>query len=230
MWKTLTDREKIAAVLQVIASREIPLVVLISDEAHEFTSKVITYDVWGQIPELIIQEVSPGEGNALIQADSDLVLEFPIKSLLCRIRARYLGVNREYPHGLVLSFPESIEYMERRREERHVYETLDFVSVDFELRGKDKKTKVYSLSVLDSSLHGLGILITEKDFDLVKILKPGDELRDISLYTESSVIKVNGVIRHITKIESGKYQGTYLMGMESPEMIQIGGTSEDQDE
>jgi hypothetical protein len=235
MWKTLTDREKIIAVLEVMASREMELQVLISDQEHEFTSKLITYNIGdptseqGQRPELIIEEVSPKEGNALIQADLDLVLEFHIKSLLCRISTRCLGINREYPYGLVLSFPESIEYTERRREERYVYEMPEFVSVDFELRKKGKANKVYSLNVLDCSPHGLGILITQKDFELVEILKPGKELNNISFYTESSVIKVNGIIRHITKIESGKYQGFYLMGVESPEIIEICGTSGEKD-
>jgi hypothetical protein len=235
MWKALTDREKIIAVLEVMASRETDLKVLISDEGHEFTSRLIAYDMGdpvseqGKTPELIIGKVSPKEGNALIQADSEMVLEFPVKSLLCRINARCLRTNKEPPHGFVLSFPGSIEYTKTQGEEKYAHEMPEYVSVDFELRKEGGTSKVYSLNVLDCSSHGLDILITNKDFELVKILKPGKELKDISFYTESNVIKVDGIIRHITKIGAGKYQGFYVMGVESTKMIETCVTPDEND-
>jgi hypothetical protein len=225
MWKELTDREKIVAVLEVMVSRETELKVVIGDESQEFNSRLIAYDMGnpvseqGKTPELIIGKVSPKEGNALIQADFELVLEFPVRSLLCRINARCL---KESPQGFILSFPGSIEYTkpEEQDEEEYAHELPEYVSVDFELRKEGGAGKVYSLNVLDCSSHGLDILITKKDFELVEILKPGEKLKDISFYTESNVIKVDGIIRHITKIGAGKYQGFYVMAVESNKMIE----------
>jgi hypothetical protein len=93
----------------------------------------------------------------------------------------------------------------------------DFVSVEFSILGKDK---VYDLGVMDCSMHGVGILITKKDFDLVRLVKPGDRIRDIVLYSETARIKVDGVVRHMTKMSAGKHKDSYVMGIESPEVIE----------
>jgi hypothetical protein len=93
----------------------------------------------------------------------------------------------------------------------------DFVSVAFSIMGKDK---VYDLGVMDCSMHGLGILITRKDFDLVRLVKPGDRIRDIVFYSENAMIKVDGVVRRLTKMSTGKYKDSYVMGIESPEVIE----------
>jgi len=82
------------------------------------------------------------------------------------------------------------------------------------------KDKIYDLKVMDCSLHGLGILITKKDFDLVRLVKLGDRIRDIVFYSKNAMIKVDGVVRHLSKMSQGKYKDSYLLGIESPEVIE----------
>jgi hypothetical protein len=158
-------------------------------------------------------------GNSLIQSSSQLTLEFTIKERFCRGNAKYVGVSNEYPYfGIMITLPQSLELAEeRRREKRHTYDIPDFVSVEFSIMGKDK---VYDLGVMDCSPHGLGILITKKDFDLVRLVKPGDRIRDIVLYSENARIRVDGVVRHMTKMSTGKHKDSYVMGIESPEVIE----------
>jgi len=158
-------------------------------------------------------------GNSLIQSSSQITLEFSIKEHFCRGKAKYVGVSNEYPYlGIIITLPQSLELTkERRREKRRIYDMPDFVSVEFSIMGKDK---VYDLGVMDCSMHGLGILITKKDFDLVRLVKPGDRIRDIVLYSESARIKVDGVVRHLTKMSTGKHKDSYVMGIESPEVIE----------
>ncbi len=91
------------------------------------------------------------------------------------------------------------------------------VSVEFRLPMGGEKDKTYVLNVYDRSKHGFGLLVTEKDFDLLKILNPGDRLRNITLYSESIMIKMDGIVRHKTKIEEGKYKGCYLLGIQLPD-------------
>ena len=154
----------------------------------------------------------PEEGNKEIKSHYRLALEFLVKGKWCRCHVHYLKISTRYPHfGFELSFPRRIEITERRREVRHPYEAPDFVSVEFTVKGG---SKVYSLSVKDCSLHG------EKDFDLLDLVKPGDRIEGITFYSETSIIKVDGVVRHVTQIKTGEPEGFYVLGIESPEIIE----------
>lgn len=223
-WRQVKDRRKIQEIFERMVSKKMELKVLIDEENVRFMSRATRLNPeeissLGSEPELIIEKLFPEIGNSLIQSSSQVTLEFSIKEHFCRGKARYVGVSNEYPDfGIMITLPQSLELArERRRERRHTYEMPDFVSVAFSIMGKDK---VYDLGVMDCSMHGLGILITRKDFDLVRLVKPGDRIRDIVFYSENAMIKVDGVVRHLTKMSTGKYKNSYVMGIESPEVIE----------
>jgi len=218
------DRHKIQEIFERLVSKTMELKILIDEEDVRFISRAIRLNPeeissLGSEPELIIEKLFPEMGNSLIQSSSQITLEFSIKEHFCRGKAKYVGVSNEYPYlGIIITLPQSLELTkERRREKRRIYDMPDFVSVEFSIMGKDK---VYDLGVMDCSMHGLGILITKKDFDLVRLVKPGDRIRDIVLYSESARIKVDGVVRHLTKMSTGKHKDSYVMGIESPEVIE----------
>lgn len=218
------DRRKIQEIFERMVSKNMELKILIDEENVRFMSRAIRLNPeeissLGSEPELIVEKLFPEIGNSLIQSSSQLTLEFTIKGHFCRGKAKYVGVSNEYPYfGIMITLPQSLELAkERRREKRHLYDMPNFVSVEFSIMGKDK---VYNLEVMDCSMHGLGILITKKDFDLVRLVKPGDRIRDIVLYSENARIKVDGVVRHLTKMSTGKPKDCYVMGIESPEVIE----------
>jgi hypothetical protein len=223
-WGLIKNRRKIQEIFERMVSKNMELKILIDEESVKFMSRAIRLNPeeissLGSEPELIVEKLFPEMGNSLIQSSSQLTLEFTIKEHFCRGKARYVGVSNEYPYfGIMITLPQSLELAkERRREKRHTYDMPEFVSVEFSIMGKDK---VYDLGVMDCSMHGLGVLITKKDFDLVRLLKTGDRIRDIVLYSENAMIKVDGVVRHLTKMSSGKYKDSYVMGIESPEVIE----------
>jgi hypothetical protein len=218
------DRHKIQEIFERLVSKTMELRILIDEEDVRFITRAISLNPeeissLGSEPELIIEKLFPEMGNSRIQSSSQITLEFSIKEHFCRGKAKYVGVSNEYPYfGIIITLPQSLELTkERRREERRIYDMPDFVSVEFSIKGKDK---VYNLGVMDCSMHGLGILITNKDFDLVRLVKPGDRIRDIVLYSENARIKVDGVVRHMTKMSTGKHKDSYVMGIESPEVIE----------
>jgi hypothetical protein len=223
-WRQVKDRRKIQEIFERMVSKNMELKVLIDEENVRFMSRATRLNPeeissLGSEPELIIEKLFPEIGNSLIQSSSQVTLEFSIKEHFCRGKARYVGVSNEYPYfGIMITLPQSLELArERRRERRHTYEMPDFVSVAFSIVGKDK---IYDLGVMDCSMHGLGILVTRKDFDLVRLVKPGDRIRDIVFYSENAMIKVDGVVRHLTKMSTGKHKNSYVMGIESPEVIE----------
>jgi hypothetical protein len=223
-WSQVKGRRKIQEIFERMVSKNMELKVLIDEKNVRFISRAIRLlpeeiSSLGSEPELIIEKLFPEMGNSLIQSSSQVTLEFSIKEHFCRGKAKYVGVSNEYPYfGIMITLPQSLELAkERRRERRHIYEMPDFVSVEFSILGKDK---VYDLGVMDCSMHGLGILIPKKDFDLVRLIKPGDRIKDIVLYSENAMIRVDGVVRHLTKMSTGKYKDSYVMGIESPEVIE----------
>ena len=75
----------------------------------------------------------------------------------------------------------SMDSRENRRGERFKYETPVFIYVEFRIGKEPKKDKVYNLKVLDSLRYGLSMVITQKDFNLLRILNKGDKLQGIDL-------------------------------------------------
>jgi hypothetical protein len=226
-WNAVVEQSKILDIMDHLVGENAEIKVFISGYEESFTSCLLTFDREKALSrsrkgaELIIEKLSPDQGNALIQISQELVLEFPAQGNLCRCSVEYLGISSEYPYfGYILRVPDVIEIKEKRREERFTYETPDFVTVEFTLRGSKGRGKVYELKVLNCSLHGLGVLITEKDLDLRKRLRRGDKLDGMTLYAESSMIKVDGTVRHVTKVSEGQHAGCYVLGIESEEIIE----------
>jgi hypothetical protein len=118
-----------------------------------------------------------------------------------------------------LSFPESLEFEEKRKEERVEYKRPEFISAEFRFGSDSENSNLYELNVLDCSKYGLGMIIGEKDFDLLEKIDPGYKLNNITLYATWTRITVNGIVRHKTKLIDGKLKGSYLMGIESPDII-----------
>lgn len=111
------------------------------------------------------------------------------------------------------------EIEERRKAERVAYDPPEFITVVFKL-GKDSgNEQIWELTVLDCSKHGLRLLVTDIDYDLLKMLKPGDVIENITFYGESTLIRVDATIKHITKIGHGPYKGQHLIGLESGDVI-----------
>ena len=113
----------------------------------------------------------------------------------------------------------SVEIMEKRREERFVYEDPEKAYVELQVRKGFDKPKVYDLKVNDCSRTGLGMLVTQNDFDLLRILNKGDLLQDMSFFATWSVFKVDGRVQHTTRIEEGENKDSYILGVESQDTI-----------
>jgi hypothetical protein len=215
-WSEIRESRKIQEIFEYLIANEKEVRVLFEGRSSSYASRIIKWEV--KESRIILDKLFPEDGNRLIKSQKNLTLEFIINANLCRCFVRYVEISTRYPHfGFIVSAPASIEVGERRRELRHSYETPDFVSVEFQVTGGNK---VYSLGVKDCSLHGLGILITKKDLELVKVLKPGDKIKGLTVYAESAVIKVDGIVRRVTKIKTGAHQGSYILGIESPEIIE----------
>ena len=223
-WHTLHNRQTIMRIIHHLISKKTIVALRIKGEETTFTSKLLKVtetdlppDIvaeTGWEPEVIIEKVNPERGNDLIQSSPDVIMEFKVKKNYCRCSVQNTGVSNISPYfGLVMSLPKAIDIEEKREDERIVYDRPEFVSVEFRLK-EGGEEKIYSLNVLDRSKRGFGLLVTKKDFDLLRTLNQGVNLKNIKFYSESILITVDGIVRHKTRIKDGKYKGCYLLGIE----------------
>jgi len=106
-----------------------------------------------------------------------------------------------------------------RLNDRYSYESPDFVYVKFKIEKGPEEKRVRVLNVIDSSKNGLALLITQKDADLIEMLDEGDKIRDMSFFGIGAKIKGDGTIKHLTKIEKGKFKGSYILGAEALDLF-----------
>jgi len=113
----------------------------------------------------------------------------------------------------------SAEGREKRREHRIATRIPDFVYVEFSLEMPRGKGKHYRLNVINYSSHGIGLLVSEKDSGILKFLKKGDKIKNITFYASWALITVDTTVRHLTKVEEGPYGGMHVIGVEARELI-----------
>ncbi len=218
-WVSLKNKQKITKIISRLILEKTEVKVFIKDNKTEFISKITRINP-GDLSSFIIEKLRPDNGNALIQSASKILLEFTLSNKSCRCSTNYMGISSTPPYfGFFLRIPESIEVDDMRYEERVTYEGPDFVSAEFKLGKGSNGAKLYELDVMDCSSHGLGLIIKKENFDLINKLKTGDTIKDMTFFATQAMVKFDCLVKHITKIEKGEYQGLYQLGIESREII-----------
>lgn len=225
-WHKLKNKGKIIPIIEYLISQEREIKVRIEGEETKYFSRILKImqgfdreDIsipLDKTPELIMEKLAPEEGNTLIQRFPVVDLEFSINNFLCRCPIHYVGISIFYPYyGLMVSFPTFVELQEKRAEERITISFPEYIYALVKVDKDNQKDQLYELNILNCSSHGLGLLITEKDFDLLHIINPGDRISEIILFAESALMHLDGTVRHKTRIKDGEYTGNYLLGIES---------------
>jgi hypothetical protein len=104
-------------------------------------------------------------------------------------------------------------YDDQRKEDRLQVPDIRFLFAVFRL-GHGLGNQDYELRVLDYSRHGLGLLISEREYPLVHILGPGYAIKEIRLFAEAAMALVNGTVRHVTPLDECKPGSHFLLGLE----------------
>lgn len=233
IWGNLEKKQEIVKIMQSLVLDQVGITIKLGKRQPIYTSRFIGIHLREMSsvqsdnePMLIIERLAPEPGNVLIQSTPEVSLYFFFDKNFFRFKSQYRGISNTYPsYGFLLSFPRCLQFRERRSEERSVFERPDLISAEFSLSGEGSKSKLYSLRVHNYSKHGVGLIIAEKDIELVDTLKVGESIKRISFYTSEAIItNINGSVRHITRIKGGEYQGYYILGIESKDIIPINET------
>jgi len=102
---------------------------------------------------------------------------------------------------------------ERRSEPRSIIDR--YYSVEFSIR---ECPFTYQFKIWDISQKGICVLVKE-DSELLNYIRV-DDILDLKYYTTDSMKPIeflNTKIRHITKDDTGRFKGLYLVGLSIPE-------------
>ncbi|MGD2126869.1 MAG: PilZ domain-containing protein [Desulfobacteraceae bacterium] len=219
-------KQKIKETIEFLISQRREIVIQIEGQETSYISRIVkanygdVYSGYGNGPQLVIERLSPEEGNTLVELSSQLIVEFALRNIACRFRSRYLGPRSSFPDSdLVVSYPLSIQLPQRRRRHRCSGEIPEFLSVVLRSKEGCEKDKGYELDVLDYSTNGVGILVKEKDADLLEIVQEGDRFLEMELFAPQTMVKVDGTVRHKSKKRDRKDELCYVIGIEFDEAL-----------
>jgi hypothetical protein len=223
---TAEDRQTIEETIEFLICHGRQITIQIEGQGTSYTSTVLKANYggvqsrYGSGPHLVIGRLTPEDGNTSIKPGSHLVVKFLHTTTFCRFKTQYLGPRSDGSDSeLIVSFPESIELPERRTRRRSNDEIPEFISVVLTSKKGSKKDKNYELAVVDYSTNGVGILVSEKDSELVELVQEGDRLQDITLFASHTMVKVDGTVRHKSKQQGEQGKDSYVLGIEFDETL-----------
>ena len=95
----------------------------------------------------------------------------------------------------------------------------DFVYVEFSIEAGSKPQNCH-LDVLNCSENGIGLLVPQKDVEILKTLDPGTVIPNMVFYAPWTLIQADATVRHLTRITTGRHNGEYVLGVESDEIVE----------
>ena len=160
----------------------------------------------------------PDDRYVFRRKEDGLIALIPKNSL-----SLYISNNKSLREKGRLSIIEAFQNFKQpidtdRLHDRYDYESPDFAYVKFKIEKETEKDVFRLLNIINSSKSGLALLITQKDSDLLDILKEGDKIRDMSFFGIGAKIKRDGIVKHMSKIEDGKFKGCFVLGIEAPDL------------
>ena len=222
------DRQTIWKVIDHLISRKRRITVRTEGYENSYTSRIIkasyvaAHSKHGNGPHLILGELAPEEGYAIIRPGRYLALKFMARNTLCEFKTQCLTSQRDGSDPkITVSFPKSMVLPERRKGRRGSSEMPELISAVLTPKKGFETEKNYDLPVVDYSTNGVGIFFSEEDFDLIESAQKGDRLENITLFSLEAMIKVDGTVRHKSKRKRRGRQGvdSFVLGIEFDEAL-----------
>jgi len=222
--------ERIKQAIDLLALNRRPISVKIEGEQTVFDSLIVKVDPADPLSKagtpgrVFIQWLSPPEGNNRIQSARTVQVRFSLGKYNLAFTSYYVTKSLESPYlGHIITYPESLVIADRRRHERHEGDSKAaplFSKAKVSIGASGNQEKVYDLRVFDVSENGVGILVGQELFDWLRRIGVGDKLRGVELSAPWTIVRVDGTVRHKSKMHKGKYRGYRLLGIELDEKLE----------
>jgi len=222
--------ERIKQALDLLVLNRRPIIVKMEGEETLFDSVIVKADHGEPVSKagtpgrVIIQWLSPPKGNNLIQSAKTVQLRFLLGKYNLAFTSHYVTKCLETPYlGHIISYPESLVIADRRRHDRHERDSKRaplFAKAKIRMRAGLSQEDVYDLGVFDVSENGVGILVGKELFNWLELIGIGDRLKGMELSAPWTIVRVDGTVRHKSKMRRGKYSGCHLLGIELDEKLE----------
>ncbi len=225
---TAKNRETIWKVIDYLISRRQKITVKAKGYESSYNSRIIKASYiaenskHGNGPHLILGELAPEDGYTIIRPGRHLTLEFIARNTSCEFETLCLtSLGGGTDPKITVSFPESMVLPERRRGRRGSSDMPELISAVLMPKKGFKTEKDYDLPVVDYSTNGVGIFVSEEDFDLIEGAQKGDRLENIMLFSLEAMVKVDGTVRHKSKRRRRGREGvnSFVLGIEFDEAL-----------
>jgi hypothetical protein len=224
-WFQIQEPEDIAGIIEELISERTDLMVRIRRVGLPCSSKLLAIlpALEQQRPPdgsvgslgLLIEDLTPKRGDDLIQDFPEVDIRFGIHDYGGRFRTHYQGISSHYPHyGLTLNFPASVALQDGDGPNRFDDDELRPLSAVLRVADGSRRARIYELPVISWSECGLGLLVSPEDDDLVTLLERGNRIPEITLYAESGLLVLEGVVRHTWKVEDGFHRRSHILDLE----------------
>jgi hypothetical protein len=229
---TTRNRRKIREAVDFLNRNRRPITVELEGDERPFISKIIKAEHGGEtFPRpggidryLLLEMLSPQNGNELIQSSRAVRLRFCLGKSDCEFPSRYIKKSVVSPYyGHIVTYPECIILMDRRRHNRYEIDTSKaplFVSARLTVRAGHLQEENYDFRVFDISEKGVGVLVGEEMQDSLKDIDFGCRLEEIELLAPWATIKLAGTVKHKSRIHEGKYGGCCVLGIQLDENLE----------
>lgn len=226
---TTKSKKLIRQAIDFLSLNRRPITLRIEGDEDLYDSTIVKAD-HGNLPSkleaperLIVNWLFPEKGNHLIQSADRIQVRFSLGKSQCEFISRYVARSVESPYfGHILRYPQSLAVSDRRRQDRYEKDSRSaplFVSARFQKRTSRSRSKSYDLNIFDVSESGVGLLVDREFHDFLEGISVGDRLTEVELCASWAIIKVNGTVRHKSKISGGRYRGCHVVGIELDEKL-----------
>jgi len=212
---------KIREAFEFLKNERRPIRIRIEGEETPFISKIIKAEHGDA---LFIEVLRPQKGNELIQTKKPLTVGFSIGKCEYEVKAFFVRKSVISPYfGHIISYPGSIQIVNRRRHNRYERDTLHaplFLDATLTFRTGQRRNKIYDLKVFDLSEQGVGILAGEDMQEFLQAVDLGCRVEELELLAAWMTVKVAGTVKHKSRIREGKYTGCYHVGVQLDERLE----------
>ena len=224
------SKARIKQAIDFLAVNRTSIAVKLEEEQTLFHSIIVKADHGdpllkaGTAARLFIQWLSPAKGNNLIHSASPVQVRFSLGKYNLAFTSYYITKSLESPYlGHIITYPEALVIADRRRSDRHEVDSNAaplFGKAKIRMRAGRSQEKAYDLRIFDVSENGVGILVGEELFDWLGRIGIGDRLKEVELCAPWTIVRVDGTVRHKSRMHKGKYSGYHLVGIELDEKLE----------
>ena len=225
------SKARIRQAIDYLAVHRRPITVKMEWEPTLFDSMIVKTDhgdplsKTGAVGRVFIRWLSPTRGNNLIQSVvSPVQVRFSLGKYKLAFTSSYITKSLESPHlGHIITYPEALVIADRRRSDRHEVDSSAaplFGKAIIRMRAGRSHEKACDLKVFDVSENGVGILVDSEMFDRLERVGIGDRLKKVELYAPWAIVRVDGTVRHKSRMHTGRYSGYHLLGIELDEKLE----------